>query len=63
MNIFKKITTFIGEVKQELGKVAWSTRQELFGSTIVIIVVTGIMAGFIGAIDLVLSKLLSVIFS
>ena len=50
------------EVRQELGKVAWSSRQELIGATAVVIVVTLIMAVYIGVIDLVLSKALSVIF-
>jgi preprotein translocase subunit SecE len=59
---FTKIKTFLLEVKSELTKVSWSTRQELIGSTIVIIVITAITAIFIGIIDLVLSKILSLIF-
>ena len=59
---YQKIKTFLLEVRAELGKVAWSTRQELIGSTVVVIVVTGIMAVFIGIIDLALSKFLSVLF-
>ena len=62
MNIFKKSVNFLKEVKAELGKVSWSTRQELIGSTFVVIVITGIMAAFIGAIDLILSKALSMLF-
>ncbi|MCM8795742.1 MAG: preprotein translocase subunit SecE [Candidatus Omnitrophica bacterium] len=62
MNIFKKIIQFLREVKQELGKVSWSTREELIGSTFVIIVITSLMAIFIGLIDLVLSKILSILF-
>lgn len=62
MNIFKKSLNFLKEVKIELGKVSWSTREELIGSTFVVIVVTGIMATFIGVIDLVLSKGLSLLF-
>jgi preprotein translocase subunit SecE len=59
---YKKIKTFLIEVRQELGKVAWSTRQELIGSTFVVIVVTFIIAVFIGGIDLLLSKILSLVF-
>jgi preprotein translocase subunit SecE len=62
VNIFKKTVNFLKEVRQELGKVAWSTRQELIGSTFVVIVVTFIIAVFIGIIDLLLSKILSVVF-
>jgi preprotein translocase subunit SecE len=62
MNILKKFTGFIGEVRAELGKVSWSTRQEVMGATTVVITVTAIMAVFIGVIDLLLSKVLSMVF-
>jgi len=62
MNIFAKPISFIKEVKAELGKVAWSTRQELIGSTVVVIASTAIVAVFIGIIDLLLSKFLTVLF-
>lgn len=62
MNIFKKITNFLKEVKVELTKVSWATRQELIGSTVVVITVTFIMAVFIGIIDILLSHILRVVF-
>jgi preprotein translocase subunit SecE len=62
MNIFTKTIKFLKEVKQELGKVSWSNREELIGSTVVVIVITSFTAVFIGIIDLMLSKILSVVF-
>jgi len=62
MNIFKKITNFLKEVKLELNKVSWSTRQELVSSTVVVITVTFIMAVFIGLIDILLSHILRLVF-
>ncbi len=62
MNIFKKITSFLKEVKLELTKVSWSTRQELVSSTVVVITVTFIMAIFIGVVDILLSHILRVVF-
>ncbi len=62
MNIFKKITAFLREVKQELTKVSWSSRQEIMGATGVVITITAIVAVFIGGVDLFLSKLLSIVF-
>ncbi|MBU3958457.1 MAG: preprotein translocase subunit SecE [Candidatus Omnitrophica bacterium] len=62
MNIFKKFTNFLREVKIELSKVSWSTRQELMGSTFVVIVVTFIMALFIGLFDLSFTRILSLVF-
>ena len=62
MNILNKVTGFLNEVKGELSKVSWSTRQELVGSTIVVIMITLIMGLFIGLLDLLLSKGLSLLF-
>jgi preprotein translocase subunit SecE len=62
VNIFKKTVGFLRETRQELSKVSWSSRHELMGSTVVVIVVTFIMGVFIGIIDLFLSKMLSIVF-
>jgi len=62
MSIITKITNFFSEVKQELGKVAWSTREEILGATGVVITTTAILAIFIGIVDMVLSKILSTVF-
>ena len=59
---FKKIKIFLFEAKAELGKVAWSTREELMGSTVVVIAITAILAAFIGVVDIALSKALSIVF-
>jgi len=60
VKIFSKIIGFVKEVKAELGKVAWSTKQELLGSTAVVIVTTCIMTLFVWVIDLILSKFLTI---
>jgi len=62
MNILAKPVNFLKEVRAELSKVSWSTRQELLASTALVIVVTGIMTIFIGIVDLGLSRFLSAIF-
>ena len=62
MGILAKPVNFIKEVKAELGKVAWSTREELLASTMVVIVVTVALGVFIGILDVFLSKLLSLLF-
>jgi len=62
MNILAKPVNFLKEVRSELSKVSWSTRQELLASTALVIVVTVIMTIFIGIVDLVLSRFLSAIF-
>jgi len=62
MNIIAKPINFLKEVRAELSKVSWSTRQELLASTVLVITVTAIMTVFIAIVDLGLSKFLSAVF-
>lgn len=62
MNIFSKGINFIKDVRSELGKVSWSTREELIGATFVVIAITFLTGLFIGLIDLLLSRILSLVF-
>ncbi|OGX45962.1 MAG: preprotein translocase subunit SecE [Omnitrophica WOR_2 bacterium RIFCSPLOWO2_12_FULL_51_8] len=57
-----KPVNFLKEVKVELGKVSWSTREELIASTFVVITATAMMTLFIFVIDYVLSGLLGMLF-
>ena len=61
MKIFSRITKFITEVKVELQKVSWSDRTELIGSTGIVIISTALLAIFIGIVDLVLSRFVSIL--
>ncbi len=58
----EKITKFLKEVQAELKKVTWPTKEELTGSTIVVIVVSVIVAIFIGIVDRILTFIVSQIF-
>jgi len=49
--MFGKVKKFLNDVYQELQKVAWPSRDELVGSTIVVIVMSVIVAVFIGIVD------------
>jgi preprotein translocase subunit SecE len=40
----------------EFRKVAWPSRQELINSTVVVIAVTVVVALFLGAVDVVLAR-------
>jgi len=53
--MFGRLGNFIAETKQELHKVTWPSREELWQSTIVVIVTTFIVAAFIALVDAVLS--------
>ena len=58
-----KFVGFFNDVKLEMGKVSWSTRDELIGSTIVVIVSLAILSIFIGVCDVVLSATVNIIMS
>ncbi|MGE5309061.1 MAG: preprotein translocase subunit SecE [Deltaproteobacteria bacterium] len=61
MNFIGKINKFLQEVRVELSKVSWSTKQELIGSTAVVIALTSIIALFIFCVDFLLARLLSML--
>ncbi|MBW1726675.1 MAG: preprotein translocase subunit SecE [Deltaproteobacteria bacterium] len=52
---------FLREVKVELKKVVWPTRKQTLSSTIVVIILTVIIACFLGVADLGLSSLIRVV--
>jgi len=53
--MFGKMIKFLKEVRTELAKVTWPTKNELIGSTIVTVVVTLIISVFIGIVDRLLT--------
>jgi len=55
------IKKFFIEVKTELKKVSWSTRQDLIASTVVVLVSVAIMAAYIFVCDTVISGVINVI--
>ena len=56
-----KITNFFREVRAEMQKVTWPTREELIGSTGVVLVTMLFLSTFVGIADFVLSYVLAVI--
>ncbi len=59
--MFGKVGGFFSETKQELAKVNWPTRDELVGSTLLVIVVTLILAAYVFMIDVVLGFLMRIV--
>lgn len=53
---------FLREVKIELKKVVWPTRKQTIGSTVVVLILTMIVALFLGMVDMGLSNLIRVVF-
>jgi len=59
--MFKKISNYLNEIKLELKKVSWSSREELISSTVVVLSSVFFLAVFIGLCDFVLSKLMGML--
>ena len=56
MNFLTRAQEFVKEVMVEFRKVTWPSRQELINSTTIVIVVTVVLAFFLGGVDIALSK-------
>jgi preprotein translocase subunit SecE len=57
--MLEKIKTFLHEVKIEGKKVNYPSKDELIGSTWVVVITVVIMSLYLGAIDLVLAKIVN----
>ena len=57
----QKIITFLESVKIELGKVTWPTRKETIATTGVVVMIVFLISLYLGACDVILSKLMRMI--
>ncbi len=54
-----KVLDYIRDSKAELKKVTWPTKQQLWYSTIIVIVVSAIASAYLGLVDLILTGIFS----
>ena len=57
----EKIIAFFTDVAKEMKKVTWPGRGELRDSTVIVLIVCGVIAAFIYFVDLAVSKVLNAI--
>jgi len=57
-NFISASVQFLREVKVELKKVAWPSRKQTIGSTVVVIALIILISLFLGSIDIGLSSLI-----
>jgi preprotein translocase subunit SecE len=50
---------YIQDVKKELKKVSWSDRRMVWNSTILVLILSGISAIYVGSVDILFSTILS----
>jgi preprotein translocase subunit SecE len=61
MRIIKKIVNFFTEIKEELRKVNWPSKQELRGALVIVMVAFAFLTIYIALVDLGLSRLTRVL--
>jgi preprotein translocase subunit SecE len=59
MNLFK----FLGEVKNEIDKVTWPTRNETVTLTIIVVIISVIVGLYLGGLDLLFTEMLKFLVS
>lgn len=59
--LIAKIRNYVTDVVAEMKKVSWSRRQELIGATTLVLVISILMAAYIGLFDFIFSRLLAAI--
>jgi len=57
--MLNKIVTFLKEVRLEMKKVNWPTRQETLRYTLIVIGISVVVAIFLGALDFIFTTLLN----
>ncbi|OIO44007.1 MAG: preprotein translocase subunit SecE [Candidatus Nealsonbacteria bacterium CG_4_10_14_0_8_um_filter_35_10] len=55
----KKIINFLKEVKEEMGKVNWPTKREVFKNTLIVTGISVVLAAFLGGLDFLFTNLLN----
>lgn len=56
-----KIAGFFKDIRLEMAKVAWPSKDELAGSTVIVLVSLTLLSVFVGICDVILSKIVNVI--
>jgi preprotein translocase subunit SecE len=59
MNIFEKLISFFKEVKTEMRKVNWPTRQETVKYSTIVIGASVVVAVFLGGLDFLFSTIMN----
>jgi preprotein translocase subunit SecE len=60
-NFLGRPASFLKEVKNEMSKVTWLSRQQTIRLTLIVIGVSLVVAFFIGALDFIFTKIMGLI--
>jgi len=59
----RKVLDYFSEVKGELRKVTWPKRQEVIRLTLVVFIISAIVAAYVGGLDYLFTKTLTLVVS
>ncbi|HPS20217.1 MAG TPA: preprotein translocase subunit SecE [Candidatus Omnitrophota bacterium] len=57
----QKITKFMSQVRTEMEKVNWPTKDEMVASTVIVIISTLLLGAFIGICDFGISRMVNLL--
>ena len=57
----EKIIAFFTDVSKEMRKVTWPRREELQESTLIVLIVCGVIALFVYGVDILVSNVLKIV--
>ena len=60
--MIKKLQQFVDNVKKEMAKVSWPTRDDLMNSSVIVVVVSALFAIYTFFADLIISKLVELLY-
>lgn len=58
---FSQVREFTNEVKAEFGKIAWPNKKHTAGSAMLVVILLTVMSLYLGAVDLLVGKMISYI--
>jgi preprotein translocase subunit SecE len=59
--LVKGVTSFFSEVKIELSKVTWPSREEVIKLTLIVFLVSVVLGAYVGGLDFLFTKTLSLV--
>ncbi len=59
--MLNKAVTYIKDVRQEMSKVSWPTKDELIESTIIVLILSGLLAVYMFIVDMSLTRIVQLI--
>ncbi len=59
----RPVVNYLREVKVELAKVTWPKRQEVVKLTLIVFVISALVAAYVGGLDFIFTKVLGLVVS